>query len=268
MPAATFGLPTAPRIGDALVWNGRAFEPGSLAQAASAITGLTLNRVPFGNALGGLQDSASLTWDGTTFTVGAIAASSLKASSLTSGRVAFASTAGLLADSAALTWNGTTFATSGLVSVTNATDASDSATAALAVVGGVTMAKNLWVGSNALAGVSATLNCADASGGYFKFTSANVLRWQFGRVGSTSAFQLSGYDSSGNLTDIPFEIANAAAGTATWTRPNIFPAATTAIPSIRLPHGTAPSSPTNGDMWTTTAGLFVRVNGSTIGPLT
>ncbi len=44
-------------------------------------------------------------------------------------------------------------------------------------------------------------------------------------------------------------------------------AATTSIPSIRLPHGTAPSSPTDGDMWTTTAGLYVRINGSTVGPL-
>lgn len=35
-------------------------------------------------------------------------------------------------------------------------------------------------------------------------------------------------------------------------------------PSIRLPHGSAPSSPTNGDMWTTSAdGLFARVNGVT-----
>ena len=47
----------------------------------------------------------------------------------------------------------------------------------------------------------------------------------------------------------------------------IMPAATTSIPSIRLPHGTAPSSPTNGDMWTTTAGLYVQINGSTVGPL-
>lgn len=37
---------------------------------------------------------------------------------------------------------------------------------------------------------------------------------------------------------------------------------------FRLPHGTAPSSPVDGDMWTTTSGLFVRVNGSTVGPLT
>jgi hypothetical protein len=54
---------------------------------------------------------------------------------------------------------------------------------------------------------------------------------------------------------------------ATFTGSIIAPAATTSITSIRLPHGTAPTSPTNGDIWTTTTGIFVRVNGATVGPL-
>lgn len=33
--------------------------------------------------------------------------------------------------------------------------------------------------------------------------------------------------------------------------------------SLRVPHGTAPSSPTNGDIWTTSSGMFVRINGVT-----
>jgi hypothetical protein len=44
-------------------------------------------------------------------------------------------------------------------------------------------------------------------------------------------------------------------------------ASTTSASSFRAPHGTAPSSPTDGDIWTTTAGLYVRINGSTVGPL-
>lgn len=36
---------------------------------------------------------------------------------------------------------------------------------------------------------------------------------------------------------------------------------------LRLPHGSAPTSPTNGDLWTTTTGLYVRINGVTVGPL-
>ena len=44
-------------------------------------------------------------------------------------------------------------------------------------------------------------------------------------------------------------------------------ASTAGVTSLNMPHGTAPISPNNGDMWTTTAGLYVRINGSTVGPL-
>lgn len=44
-------------------------------------------------------------------------------------------------------------------------------------------------------------------------------------------------------------------------------AGTTARAPLRIPHGVAPTSPQNGDIWTTTAGLYVRINGVTVGPL-
>jgi hypothetical protein len=44
-------------------------------------------------------------------------------------------------------------------------------------------------------------------------------------------------------------------------------ASTTARASACFPHGTAPTAPVDGDIWTTTAGLYVRINGSTVGPL-
>lgn len=40
-------------------------------------------------------------------------------------------------------------------------------------------------------------------------------------------------------------------------------AATTSKSSIRIPHGAAPTSPVDGDVWTTTAGMFIRINGVT-----
>lgn len=40
-------------------------------------------------------------------------------------------------------------------------------------------------------------------------------------------------------------------------------AGTTANASLNIPHGVAPTSPNNGDMWTTTAGAFIRINGVT-----
>lgn len=45
------------------------------------------------------------------------------------------------------------------------------------------------------------------------------------------------------------------------------PAGTTGISSIRIPHGSAPTSPVDGDMWSTSSGLFIRINGGTVGPL-
>jgi hypothetical protein len=51
--------------------------------------------------------------------------------------------------------------------------------------------------------------------------------------------------------------------TGTW----VTPASATGAAGLNLPHGAAPTSPVNGDLWTTTAGLFVRINGATVGPL-
>jgi len=57
-----------------------------------------------------------------------------------------------------------------------------------------------------------------------------------------------------------FDYAN---NSATFAGTVIAPAATASLAPLRIPHGTAPTSPTNGDMWSTTAGLFIRINGVT-----
>ena len=43
----------------------------------------------------------------------------------------------------------------------------------------------------------------------------------------------------------------------------IFAASVAGAASFNVPHGTAPTSPSNGDTWTTTVGWFVRINGVT-----
>jgi hypothetical protein len=52
----------------------------------------------------------------------------------------------------------------------------------------------------------------------------------------------------------------------TMTGDLVTAAPTTAGAGFNLPPGTAPTSPNNGDCWTTTAGLFCQVNGVTQGP--
>lgn len=57
----------------------------------------------------------------------------------------------------------------------------------------------------------------------------------------------------------------------TFTQPAVGPtpaSGAAGYASYRAPHGAAPTTNlTNGDIWTTTAGMFVRTNGTTIGPL-
>ena len=43
-------------------------------------------------------------------------------------------------------------------------------------------------------------------------------------------------------------------------------ASTTSSAGLNLPQGTAPTSPSNGDVWTTSLGMYARINGSTVGP--
>ena len=52
----------------------------------------------------------------------------------------------------------------------------------------------------------------------------------------------------------------------TWGAEQILPASTTGSAPLNIPQGTAPTSPVNGDVWTTSTGMFARINGSTTGP--
>ncbi len=58
-----------------------------------------------------------------------------------------------------------------------------------------------------------------------------------------------------------------------FTSPTFTGKATTAASAavagagFNLPHGVAPNTPTNGDCWTTTGGLYCYINGATVGPL-
>ena len=51
-------------------------------------------------------------------------------------------------------------------------------------------------------------------------------------------------------------------GTTLATQPS-----TTGAASLNIPAGTAPTSPVDGDIWTTTGGIVTRINGVTAGPL-
>ena len=75
----------------------------------------------------------------------------------------------------------------------------------------------------------------------------NGLIWIIVSSGSNSNYlPLAGGTMTGELTTVASSTTNA---------------------GLNLPHGVAPSTPVNGDLWSTTIGIFARINGSTVGPL-
>jgi len=92
------------------------------------------------------------------------------------------------------------------------------------------------------------------------------LQVRLGGVTETLAEQ-SWVTSQGYLTSSALTPYAPLAG-ATFTGLVTTVAASAATAGLNIPHtATAPTAPVNGDIWTTTAGLFVRINGVTVGPL-
>jgi hypothetical protein len=80
---------------------------------------------------------------------------------------------------------------------------------------------------------------------------------------STDLWKNKTYSALGLLTSATAASTYAALSGATFTGLVGTVASTTTTAGLNVPHGTAPTSPVNGDIWTTTSGLFARINGLT-----
>lgn len=122
---------------------------------------------------------------------------------------------------------------------------SGATTARLAVIGSVTASEEFVV----TATKKIQLDGSAGVGGdtYIAESSANVLDLYAGGANGL------------RLTYVSPGIASA-----TFVGTAILPAATTSLSPLRIPHGTAHSTPTNGDIWTTTGGVYQRINGATL----
>ena len=125
---------------------------------------------------------------------------------------------------------------------------------------------------NALGDVSGSLTSSHYAVGYksttaYRFTMASILGLKIGTVTNTD---LCVGDAGGLIqcTVVPTTYLASIGGTLTGVLVATTPAAgASGYASIRLPHGAAPTTNiTNGDCWTTTAGLYCYINGSTVGP--
>jgi hypothetical protein len=80
----------------------------------------------------------------------------------------------------------------------------------------------------------------------------------------TSAPVTSVAGKTGAVSLVVGDVSGAAAlAGATFTGLVTTVAPTTTTAGLNLPHGTAPTTPVNGDLWTTSSGLFFRINGGT-----
>jgi hypothetical protein len=85
-------------------------------------------------------------------------------------------------------------------------------------------------------------------------------------VTSTTGASIEGVDNTGVGSFQPLKLSGT---TITMSAPLFTLAGAAGSAGLNIPHGAAPTTPSNGDMWTTSAGgLYVRINGATIGPLT
>jgi hypothetical protein len=173
----------------------------------------------------------------------------------------------------------------------NSSTAGSAGAGALVVTGGLSaggasyFAGAVTATGNFIGGGTANqFNAASAElkiGAHTNTTTSPILSMSTGGVGGNSnliKFYTGGVDLNAQIknpvSSQTLEIYAASTLAATFATTGttfagtvIAPAATASLAPLRIPHGTAPTSPTNGDMWTTTAGLYIRINGATVGPL-
>ncbi len=133
---------------------------------------------------------------------------------------------------------------------------------ALRSPGGLTLDSTLIAAGATLSGSSTVTRTTDTSVAYgARITNDTVNRSQLTAQGL--------WLGPGSSTAVDWSLlrsgTSAAAITGALSISGLLATAATATGNagLRLPHGTAPSSPVNGDLWTTTAGMFVRIDGVT-----
>lgn len=139
----------------------------------------------------------------------------------------------------------------------------------LVIVNNATLGADSAVGINSSTQTFFSLNSATASFRNIVFKTAGSSRWiiradNAAESGSDAGcnFQIVSRTDAGSVKTTVIDIARAT-GVVTLGGLLSTLASATGTAGLRLPHGAAPTSPVNGDMWTTSAGLFVRINGTT-----
>lgn len=115
------------------------------------------------------------------------------------------------------------------------------------------LAGNITIGGKLTTTTSTAVGSLGSNGALFGYNSTFGAYIQ-GKSGSTYSFILFNEVGTGVLL-VPSN-----------TTTIVTAASNGSYAGLRLPHGTAPGTPTDGDFWSTTTGFYGRVNGTTVGP--
>jgi hypothetical protein len=120
-------------------------------------------------------------------------------------------------------------------------------------------------GTQQYAALGSNNTFSNASSTYGSSTATGTINLASGATlsGSTKTVNIGTSGVAGSTTAV--NIGSSVAGATSSITLNgvaIASASTTSRPSLRIPHGSAPTTPTNGDLWTETTGIFVRINGA------
>lgn len=116
---------------------------------------------------------------------------------------------------------------------------------------------NTWSGRQSIAFTNATMALSDTS------AAADNKSFDFYLSGGSMYIRAVNDAYSSSLNLMTFGRSGIASGSVSTNVALLTAASTTSAAGLRIPHGTAPASPTNGDVWTTTASPFIQINGAT-----
>ena len=152
-------------------------------------------------------------------------------------------------------YSATTISATGAATV--GSSSADGSGTIFTIKGGSTSGVGALKFSNAATTTGWEIGRDNVTSGDFVFTRDGVEKGRYASTGLTVTGVIKSSVAAGN-----------AIGVAASPTTNLNLAASVAgVSPLRIAHGTAPSAPVDGDIWTTTAGLFVRINGVTVGPL-